>query len=152
MGRDGVHVRNPSVHIVVTCTKTSLRMVPSSVRWSPFSNGWKDRFGARLAPRTTTPIPSGACGRASRMKCRQRRAAFTVGKSATHPLRNWWLDVTVQNPEAVPNTGGAIIAANHLSFIDSMLLMYGLGRPVSFLGKVEYLDSFATRHLFPASE
>lgn len=78
--------------------------------------------------------------------------AFTVGlaKVATHPVREWWLDVQIENREIVPTFGGAIIAANHLSFIDSMLLMYGLGRHVSFLGKVEYMDSPITRAVFPA--
>lgn len=71
-------------------------------------------------------------------------------RAATHPVREWWLDVEIENRSVVPQSGGAIIAANHLSFIDSMLLMYGLGRPVSFLGKVEYLDSVVTRTLFPA--
>ena len=81
-----------------------------------------------------------------------RRLDLTVGAArlATHPLREWWLDVEIENREFVPETGGAIIAANHLSFIDSMLLMYGLGRHVSFLGKVEYMDSPVTRSIFPA--
>lgn len=75
---------------------------------------------------------------------------FHAARAATTPLRDWWLDVEVQNKAVVPDSGGAIIAANHLSFIDSMLLMYGLGRPISFLGKVEYMDSTMTRILFPA--
>ncbi len=69
---------------------------------------------------------------------------------ATKPVRERWLDVDVRNAENVPSFGGAIIAANHLSFIDSMMLMYGLDRPVSFVGKAEYLDSFVTRNVFPA--
>lgn len=81
---------------------------------------------------------------------RTNTLTFAAARTVTHPLREWWLDVDVQNREIVPETGGAIVAANHLSFIDSMLLMYGLGRPVSFLGKVEYMDSFFTSNLFPA--
>ncbi len=73
-----------------------------------------------------------------------------VGRVASAPLRSWWLDVDVDGAEFVPEFGGAIIAANHLSFIDSLLLMYSLGRPVRFLGKAEYMDSVLTRTLFPA--
>lgn len=60
------------------------------------------------------------------------------------------MDVDVVGAENLPESEGGIIAANHLSFIDSMLLMYGLQRPVTFLGKVEYMDSVVTRHVFPA--
>ncbi len=73
-----------------------------------------------------------------------------VARVATAPLRRWWLDVRFEGTENIPTDGGVVIAANHLSFIDSMLMMYGLERPVDFLGKADYLDSFVTRHLFPA--
>lgn len=52
--------------------------------------------------------------------------------------------------DAVPATGPAILCANHLSFMDSVLLMVGAPRPVHFIGKAEYLDSWKTRRLFPA--
>jgi 1-acyl-sn-glycerol-3-phosphate acyltransferase len=52
--------------------------------------------------------------------------------------------------DAVPIDGPAILCANHLSFIDSVVLMLTLDRPVHFVGKAEYLDSWRTRHLFPA--
>lgn len=76
--------------------------------------------------------------------------AYNAARVITHPVRQWLLDVELCGQGNIPDAGGAIVAANHLSFIDSMLLMYGFGRPVSFLGKVEYMDSFVTRHLFPA--
>ena len=60
------------------------------------------------------------------------------------------LPVDIEGAENLPESGGGIVAAIHLSFIDSMLLMYGLSRPVTFLGKVEYMDSAITRHVFPA--
>ena len=41
------------------------------------------------------------------------------------------------------------MAANHLAFIDSLLVMYSLDRPVSFLGKAEYLNHPVARRLFP---
>lgn len=77
-------------------------------------------------------------------------SAFELVRIGTHPLRSWWMDIDVQGAENLPAFGGGIVAANHLSFIDSMLLMYGLDRPVTFLGKVEYMDSLATKHVFPA--
>lgn len=70
---------------------------------------------------------------------------------STWPLRHLWLDVDLENEENVPSEGGVILAANHLSFIDSLLLMYSLPRRVTFLGKAEYLDSWTTRTLFPAA-
>jgi 1-acyl-sn-glycerol-3-phosphate acyltransferase len=40
--------------------------------------------------------------------------------------------------ENVPRTGGAILASNHLSFIDSVILPLVLSRRVSFLAKSDY--------------
>ena len=62
--------------------------------------------------------------------------------------RGWRLDI--EGREHVPERGPVILAANHVSFVDSPLLMFCLPRRVWFLGKAEYLDSWTTRHLFPA--
>lgn len=70
-------------------------------------------------------------------------------RAITPALLNRWLDVTVDGGENVPIDGPAIIAANHLSFIDSPLLMTELRRPVTFLGKAEYMANRVTRHVFP---
>lgn len=74
-----------------------------------------------------------------------------AGRALTFPLRRLWLNVDHQGIENVPAHGGVILAANHLAFIDSLLLMYSLPRPVSFLGKSEYLNHPVARHLFPAT-
>ena len=50
----------------------------------------------------------------------------------------------------VPATGPVIVAANHISFFDTVALMLGVPRPISFVGKAEYMDKWATRRLFPA--
>src|SRR5919106_3322576 len=47
--------------------------------------------------------------------------------------------------ENVPETGPAILASNHLSFIDSLFIPLLLNRKVVFLGKSEYFDSWRTR-------
>jgi 1-acyl-sn-glycerol-3-phosphate acyltransferase len=56
----------------------------------------------------------------------------------------------VEGDEHIPQVGAAIIAANHLSFFDSVVLALAVPRPLSFVGKAEYLDSWKTRKLFPA--
>lgn len=64
------------------------------------------------------------------------------------PGVNRWLDVRVEGREHVPGVGGAVIACNHLSFIDSIVLPLALPRPVYFLGKADYWDSWRTRWFF----
>ena len=56
----------------------------------------------------------------------------------------------VEGLEHLPEHGAAIIAANHVSFFDSVALALAVPRPLSFVGKAEYLDSWRTRHLLPA--
>ncbi|WP_338748428.1 lysophospholipid acyltransferase family protein [Janibacter alittae] len=55
------------------------------------------------------------------------------------PLRAW-LRLEVEGREHVPATGPVIIASNHLSFVDSMVIPLAAGRKVGFLGKAEYLQ------------
>jgi 1-acyl-sn-glycerol-3-phosphate acyltransferase len=73
-----------------------------------------------------------------------------AAKAAARPVYRalWW--VRVEGLEHVPAEGPAIIAANHVSFFDSVALMMAVRRPLSFVGKAEYLDSWKTRRLLPA--
>ncbi len=52
--------------------------------------------------------------------------------------------------ERLPADGPAILCPNHISFLDSMFLMFTLPRNISFVGKAEYMDSWKTKYLFPA--
>lgn len=59
----------------------------------------------------------------------------------------------VHGLEHVPRTGPVIIASNHLSFVDSMVIPLAARRKVGFLGKAEYvtgtgLKGWATRVWF----
>ena len=65
------------------------------------------------------------------------------------PVRCLW-PVAVSNAEQVPADGAAILCPNHLSFFDSVLMLLMFDRPIYFIGKSEYLDSWKTRRLLPA--
>ena len=47
--------------------------------------------------------------------------------------------------EHVPAEGPVILASNHLSFVDSLFIPLLVKRPVVFLGKADYFDSWRTR-------
>jgi 1-acyl-sn-glycerol-3-phosphate acyltransferase len=60
------------------------------------------------------------------------------------------IPVKVVGAEHLPKRGPVIIAANHLSFFDTVVLMFSVPRRTYFVGKAEYMDSWTTRRLFPA--
>ena len=64
------------------------------------------------------------------------------------PVANPYLHVQIEGMENVPDREPAVLACNHLSFIDSILLPINLPRPVYFLGKADYWDSWRTRWFF----
>ena len=55
------------------------------------------------------------------------------------PLYHVLWRVRVEGGEQLPRTGPAIIAANHVSFFDSVVLIMAVRRTLSFVGKVEVL-------------
>lgn len=66
------------------------------------------------------------------------------------PMINRICDIEITGMDNLPSTGPALIAPNHLSFIDSAFLMALVERPMLAVGKAEYMDSWKTKHLFPA--
>ena len=60
------------------------------------------------------------------------------------------IPVKVVGVEHLPRQGAVILAANHLSFFDTVVLMFSVPRRTYFVGKAEYMDSWTTRRLFPA--
>jgi 1-acyl-sn-glycerol-3-phosphate acyltransferase len=56
----------------------------------------------------------------------------------------------VEGIENVPTEGPALIAPNHISFIDSIFVLALMPRRTLAVGKAEYMDSWKTRYLFPA--
>ncbi len=87
-------------------------------------------------------------------------------RSQRHQPRHGWLQriavasakpvfaalwrINVIGSENLPESGPAILAANHNSVIDSFVLPVVLQRRISFVGKAEYLHDWKTRTLFPA--
>ncbi len=78
----------------------------------------------------------------NRLQARTRKVAWPV-------TRRLW-KIHTSGFERLPIEGPAILCPNHISFIDSIFLGFALPRNVSFVGKAEYLDSWKTKHLFPA--
>ena len=83
---------------------------------------------------------------ARRQSSRLRHVLLRMGG----PVGRRLFRLRVEGDEHLPAAGRAIIAANHLSFFDSVALALVVRRPLSFVGKAEYLDSWKTRRLFPA--
>ncbi len=75
-----------------------------------------------------------------------RRAVLGICR----PVGRRALRLRVEGEEHLPRDGAAIIAANHLSFFDSVVLMLAVGRPLTFVGKAECLHRWATRRVLPA--
>jgi len=67
----------------------------------------------------------------------------------TPPFRFLW-SVTTEGMDNIPATGGAIVAPNHISVLDSFFVPLVLPRRITYVGKAEYMDDWKTRFLFPA--
>ncbi|CAN5770092.1 lysophospholipid acyltransferase family protein [soil metagenome] len=67
-------------------------------------------------------------------------------KTVLVPLINALYRPWVEGVEHIPDAGGAILASNHLSFLDSVFLPAAIERPIYFLGKSDYFDG--RRRLF----
>jgi 1-acyl-sn-glycerol-3-phosphate acyltransferase len=81
---------------------------------------------------------------------RQFGPGYALVRLLVTPLYHVLWRVHVEGGEHLPRRGAAIIAANHLSFFDSVVLIMATRRTLSFVGKAEYLDSWKTRRLLPA--
>jgi 1-acyl-sn-glycerol-3-phosphate acyltransferase len=66
------------------------------------------------------------------------------------PLAKRAWDIERVGYERLPTVGPVILCPNHISFLDSALLMLTMPRNISFVGKAEYMDDWKTKFLFPA--
>jgi len=75
---------------------------------------------------------------------------YPVARKVLTPIFKSLWKVEVEGLDRVPAEGGAIFCPNHTAAIDSFFLPLALPRQIKFVGKAEYMDSWKTRHLFPA--
>ncbi len=75
---------------------------------------------------------------------------YRVTRTVLGAVYRLLVPVKVIGAEHLPRHGPVILAANHLSFFDTVVLMFSVPRRTYFVGKAEYMDSWVTRRLFPA--
>lgn len=70
---------------------------------------------------------------------------YLLVRAAVRRILYRWLPVTVKGVESFPETGGVVLVANHLSYLDPFFLLAAIPRPVRFLATAEIF-----RRLLPA--
>jgi len=75
---------------------------------------------------------------------------YRVVRAVVSPFYRAGCRVRTEGLDNVPIDGPVILAANHMSFFDSVVLTLSVPRRTRFVGKAEYLDSWKTRFVFPA--
>lgn len=84
------------------------------------------------------------------MAKREAGQLYTVAKAVLTPAVRFGWRIEVEGAQHVPVHGGAIMAPNHISVLDSFFLPAVLPRRITYVGKAEYMDSWKTKYLFPA--
>lgn len=79
---------------------------------------------------------------------RQGPDLYPLVKGILHPAVRVFWKPTVVGMENVPTSGPALLAANHISVLDSVFMIPTLPRRITYIGKAEYLDSWKTRVFF----
>lgn len=64
---------------------------------------------------------------------------FALIKSVIGPVMRLMFRFRVEGAERIPGSGPVILAGNHLTFIDSMILPLVVDRQVFFIGKDDYV-------------
>jgi 1-acyl-sn-glycerol-3-phosphate acyltransferase len=75
---------------------------------------------------------------------------YTAARAVLDPVFAFLWRIETDGMARLPESGGAILAPNHLSVIDHFVLAASLPRRITFVGKAEYMDDWKTKYLFPA--
>ena len=81
---------------------------------------------------------------------REAGSLQTAARLVLTPTFRFFWNITTEGIEHVPTSGGAILAPNHISVLDSFFVPLTAGRRMTYVGKAEYLDDWKTKYLFPA--
>ncbi len=73
---------------------------------------------------------------------------YQVSRAVAGPFLHALWRPEISGGDRIPASGGAIIASNHLSIVDSIFLPLLLKRPVTFVAKSEYFTGRSPGHLF----
>jgi 1-acyl-sn-glycerol-3-phosphate acyltransferase len=76
--------------------------------------------------------------------------AYWLVKVVLTPLLRLIWRIDTRDRDRVPARGAAILASNHQSFIDSILIPLVIRRRVTFLAKAEYFETWKTAWFFKA--
>ena len=76
------------------------------------------------------------------------RTAYRVVKTALGTAMKRAYKIRVEGLHNLPFRGPGIVAANHISFLDSLFIPLVIPRRVTYLAKAEYWDSWKTRWFF----
>jgi 1-acyl-sn-glycerol-3-phosphate acyltransferase len=76
---------------------------------------------------------------------------YQVSRALAGPLLHLLWRPEVTGGEHIPRTGGAIVASNHLSVVDSIFLPLMLDRPLTFAAKSEYFTGKRPSQLFASA-
>jgi 1-acyl-sn-glycerol-3-phosphate acyltransferase len=71
---------------------------------------------------------------------------YSLAKGLFYPGLRWGLEWTVEGGDRIPHEGPAILASNHMSYLDPLTLAWladRRGRRVRYLAKAELFDKFA---------
>lgn len=79
---------------------------------------------------------------------RYSRAAYRVIKILLGTLMKLLYRVRIEGLENLPAGTAGIVAANHISFVDSLFIPLVIPRRVTYLAKAEYWDSWKTKWFF----
>jgi 1-acyl-sn-glycerol-3-phosphate acyltransferase len=76
---------------------------------------------------------------------------FTIKHILLGPLLRVAWRPRARGLQNIPVHGGVILAANHLSFVDSLFMPLMCPRDVVFMGKADYFETWRTRWFFEAA-